>query len=130
MSDLKKGDLVRFKPELCLPQHAAVVYVCYDAPEKGRVGVRLQAWETMNLPSTEVVQTSMLVKVNLMQTVDDYQSLTVNQVQYLTREQLIDWLLWNDPHGVYTDSDCQNEDYPILTLESARLLVIKAINGE
>jgi len=61
--NLKKGDLVRFKPEWCLPQHAAVVYVCYDAPEKGRVGVRLQGWESMNFPNTEVVQTSMLVKV-------------------------------------------------------------------
>jgi len=56
--------------------------------------------------------------------------LIVSQVHSFTREELIHWLLWNDPHGVYTDSDCQNEDYPVLTLESARLLVLKAINGE
>jgi hypothetical protein len=130
MSDLKKGDLVRFKPEWCLPQHAAVVYVCYDAPEKGRIGVRLQGWESMNFPNTEVVQTSMLIKVNPMRTTDDYQSLIVSQVYSRTREQLIDWLLWNDPHGVYTDSDCQAEDYPPITLEIARMLVVKAITGE
>ena len=63
MSELKKGDLVRFKPEWCLPEHASIVYVCYDEPEKGRVGVRLQGWELMRLPSTEVVALSMLVKV-------------------------------------------------------------------
>ena len=63
MSELKQGDLVRFKPEWCLPQHASVIYVCYDEPEKGRVGVRLKGWESMNFPNTEVVQISMLVKV-------------------------------------------------------------------
>jgi hypothetical protein len=130
MSELKKGDLVRFKPEWCLPQHAAVVYVCYDAPEKGRVGVRLQGWESMNFPNTEVVQTSMLIKVNPMRSTGDYQSLTVDQVQYLTKEQLLDWLSWNDGHGIYSDIDCQNEDYPPITLKTARMLVIKAIIGE
>ena len=63
MPERKQGDLVRFKPEWCLPEHASIVYVCYDAPEKGRVGVRLQGWETMNFPNTEVVALSMLVKV-------------------------------------------------------------------
>ena len=130
MSELKKGDLVRFKPEWCLPQHAAVVYVCYDAPEKGRVGVRLQGWESMNFPNTEVVQTSMLIKVNPMRTTDDYQCLTVDQAQHLTIEQLLDWLNWNDGHGIYSDIDCQAEDYPPITLETARTLVVKAITGE
>ena len=130
MSDLKKGDLVTIKPEYCRPEELEKVYECYDEPEKGRVGIRAKGWIHTNFPNTEVVPTYMLIKVNLMRTVDDYQSLIANQVYSRTREQLIDWLLWNDPHGVYTDSDCQNEDYPILTLESARLLVIKAINGE
>jgi hypothetical protein len=130
MSELKKGDLVRFKPEWCLPQHAAVVYVCYDAPEKGRVGVRLQGWESMNFPNTEVVQTSMLIKVNPMRTRGDYQTLSVDQAQYLTKEQLLDWLNWNDGHGIYSDIDCQAEDYPPITLETARMLVVKAITGE
>lgn len=70
------------------------------------------------------------MKANLMRTVKDYRSLTVDQVQYLRLDQLLDWLKWNDGHGIYSDIDCQNEDYPILTLESARLLVIKAITGE
>ena len=71
-----------------------------------------------------------LKKANPMRTVDDYQILSADQIQCRTRDQLLDWLKWNDGHGIYSDIDCQNEDYPILTLESARLLVIKAITGE
>lgn len=63
MSELKKGDLVRFKAEWCFSEHADVIYVCYDEPEKGRVGVRLKGWEAMNFPNTGVVQISMLEKV-------------------------------------------------------------------
>ena len=70
------------------------------------------------------------MKANLMRTVKDYRSLTVDQVQYLRLDQLLDWLKWNDGDGIYSDIDCQNEDYPPITLETARLLVIKAITGE
>ena len=70
------------------------------------------------------------MKANLMRTVKDYQSLTVDQVQYLSLEQLLDWLKWNDGHGIYSDLDSQNEDYPPITLDTARMLVVKAINGE
>lgn len=37
-----------------------------------------------------------------------------------TREQLIDWLVWNDGNGVYTDEDSEAEGYAPLTLETAR----------
>lgn len=37
-----------------------------------------------------------------------------------TRERLIDWLVWNDGNGVYTDEDSEAEGYPPLTLEKAR----------
>lgn len=63
-------------------------------------------------------------------TLQDYQTLTVKQAAQLTREQLIAFLAWNDRNGVYTDEDCEAEGYDLLTLESARLLVIKAITGE
>jgi hypothetical protein len=69
-------------------------------------------------------------KVNPMRTTDDYQSLTVDQVWYLSQEQLLDWLNWNDGHGIYSDIDCQAEDYPPITLDTARMLVTKAITGE
>lgn len=127
MSDLKKGDLVTIKPEYCRPEELGQVYECYDAPEKGRVGVRLQGWETMNLPSTEVVQISMLQKVEAVMTVSEFQALTIEGASQLNRDQLIAFLAWNDRNGVYTDEDCEAEGYDLLTLETARLLVIKAI---
>ena len=37
------------------------------------------------------------------------------------------FLVWNDRNGVYTDEDCEAEGYGLLTLETARLLVVKAI---
>jgi hypothetical protein len=37
-----------------------------------------------------------------------------------TREQLIEWLVWNDGNGVYTDEDSIAEGYGQLTLEAAR----------
>jgi hypothetical protein len=55
------------------------------------------------------------------------QALTVDQVKDLTRDQLLAFLVWNDPNGVYTDEDSEAEDYRPLTLETARLLVVKAI---
>ena len=70
------------------------------------------------------------MKANPMRTVKDYQSLTVDQAQYLSLEQLLDWLKWNDEDGIYSIRDCQAEDYPPITLDTARMLVVKAINGE
>ncbi|QFS86586.1 MULTISPECIES: hypothetical protein [unclassified Marinobacter] len=40
-----------------------------------------------------------------------------------TREQVIDWLAWNDANGVYTDEDSAAEGYEPLTLEQARELM-------
>ena len=37
-----------------------------------------------------------------------------------TREQLIEWLKWNDPNGIYSDSACADEEIAPLTLETAR----------
>jgi hypothetical protein len=130
MSDLKKGDLVTIKPEYCRREELDKIYECYDQPEKGRVGIRSKGWIHTNFPNTEVVPTYMLIKVNPMRTTDDYQCLTVDQAQHLTIEQLLDWLNWNDGHGIYSDIDCQAEDYPPITLETARMLVVKAITGE
>lgn len=127
MSDLKKGDFVTIKPESCNPGESGQIYECYDEPEKGRVGIRAKGWIHKNFPNTEVVPISMLIKVNPMRTRGDYQSLTVDQVQYLRLDQLLDWLKWNDGHGIYSDLDSQNEDYPPITLETARMLVVKAI---
>jgi hypothetical protein len=45
-----------------------------------------------------------------------------------TREDIIAWLVWNDRNGIYTDEDSVLEDYPPLTLESARELMRKALD--
>ncbi|MFM8397829.1 MAG: hypothetical protein ACKOAH_08355 [Pirellula sp.] len=45
-----------------------------------------------------------------------------------TREDIIAWLVWNDRNGVYTDKDSELEDYPPLTLESARDLMRKVLD--
>ncbi|MFO1044808.1 MAG: hypothetical protein U0941_23800 [Planctomycetaceae bacterium] len=40
-----------------------------------------------------------------------------------TREELIAWLCWNDPNGIYTDEASWAEDRPPLTLELARQIL-------
>ena len=40
-----------------------------------------------------------------------------------TREELIAWLCWNDPNGIYTDEASLAEDFPPLTLERARQIL-------
>jgi hypothetical protein len=50
----------------------------------------------------------------------------VFQQQFLreaTRDDLIAWLCWNDPHGIYTDADSLVESLPRVTLAAARELV-------
>ncbi len=37
-----------------------------------------------------------------------------------SRDELIAWLMWNDPNGTYTDKDCEAEGISITTLELAR----------
>ncbi|KAE8546188.1 hypothetical protein [Marinobacter nauticus] len=47
-----------------------------------------------------------------------------------TRQQVIDWLTWNDHNGVYTDEDCINEGLPVLTLEQAREIMRNQLESE
>jgi len=44
-----------------------------------------------------------------------------------TREQVIEWLEWNDPNGVYSDSDSIAEGFDPLTLETAREIMADQI---
>ncbi len=36
------------------------------------------------------------------------------------RDEIIEWLLWNDGNGIYTDEDSVAEGYLSLTLATAR----------
>ena len=69
----------------------------------------------------------MLMKVEAVMTGSEFQALSVEGVSQLNRDQLIAFLVWNDPNGVYTDADSEAEGYELLTLERVRLLVAKAI---
>jgi hypothetical protein len=44
-----------------------------------------------------------------------------------TREELIEWLAWNDPNGVYYDEDMLYEFGEVLTLEEAQDLFIETM---
>ncbi len=50
-------------------------------------------------------------------------------VDITNRESLINWLVWNDPNGCYTDSDSVREDMPIITLETALNLYFDQLQG-
>lgn len=50
----------------------------------------------------------------------DYQERLIREG---TREQIIAWLQWNDPNGIYSDRDSEIEEREKLTLEQARALI-------
>lgn len=40
-----------------------------------------------------------------------------------TREQILEWLAWNDANGCYTDADCYAEDLPTLDESDAKMML-------
>jgi neutral trehalase len=44
-------------------------------------------------------------------------------LQHGSREEIIEWLIWNDGNGIYTDADSEAEGYAPLTLERGRELM-------
>lgn len=50
-------------------------------------------------------------------------------VDITSRDSLINWLVWNDCNGCYTDTDSINEDIPILSLETAIKLYFEQLQG-
>ena len=46
----------------------------------------------------------------------------------MDRESLIDWLVWNDPNGVYRDIESLNEFGNVLTRENALEIVLNQLN--
>lgn len=43
------------------------------------------------------------------------------------REEIIQWLCWNDPNGVYTDKDSLNEFGNIMTKEEGIEIMLRQI---
>lgn len=52
----------------------------------------------------------------------------IRLLQYGTREQIIAWLVWNDPNGTYTDRDSEAEKLSRLTIEDARRIMLEQIS--
>lgn len=50
------------------------------------------------------------------------------EVYKLSREELIEWLCWNDRNGIYRDEDSINELGRIMTLEEGREIMIRQIS--
>ena len=47
----------------------------------------------------------------------------------LTREELISWLIWNDPNGVYRDEQSLQEFGQIITKDEALEIALRQISG-
>jgi hypothetical protein len=45
------------------------------------------------------------------------------------RTAIISWLAWNDPSGVYLDSDCELEGLPCLDIDAARDYMRRALEN-
>ena len=41
------------------------------------------------------------------------------------REKLIDWLCWNDPHGIYTDEESMDELGNIMSKEEGIAIIMR-----
>ena len=48
-------------------------------------------------------------------------------VHSLTREDIIEWLMWNDPNGVYEDSQSLKELGNIITREEALEIMFRQV---
>ncbi|MFD2554770.1 hypothetical protein [Sphingobacterium tabacisoli] len=51
----------------------------------------------------------------------------LEQVNSMSRPELIEWLAWNDRNGLFLDEDAIAEGYPPLTEQEARMCVYGVI---
>ncbi|MFY8185197.1 MAG: hypothetical protein ACOVLD_03940 [Bacteroidia bacterium] len=54
-------------------------------------------------------------------------AVTVNDLPKMSREQLIEWLCWNDPNGVYRDEESMSEFGVIMDEKEAYWLALGQI---
>jgi hypothetical protein len=50
-------------------------------------------------------------------------------LEHGNREDVIEWLVWNDRNGIYSDEACEMEGVDKLTLESAKELMKSFISN-
>lgn len=54
----------------------------------------------------------------------------LEQVNAMSRTELIEWLAWNDRNGLFLDEDAIAEGYPPLTEQEARMCVYGIIKRD
>jgi len=54
-----------------------------------------------------------------------YQNLTKEEMLQMSRETLIKVLEWNDPNGIYSDEDSEDEGLSPITKKEAIEIIIK-----
>jgi hypothetical protein len=50
-----------------------------------------------------------------------------NELQKWNRQDLIDWLKWNDPNGIYNDDESMDELGNIMSYEEGVELIVKQV---
>jgi hypothetical protein len=50
---------------------------------------------------------------------------TIEDLKTYSREELISWLCWNDPNGIYTDDASEIDGFPPITLEEALEIAVR-----
>ena len=61
------------------------------------------------------------------QLMDLSQETLLEKIKDMPRETLIEWLAWNDVHGIFSDEDSISEGYEPLTKEQAAICVFVVI---
>jgi len=65
-----------------------------------------------------------------MTSLEDKRSLTRSKAKKLTRQQLLEWLEWNDRNGCYSDEECRLEGFKPWTRAEALEMVLDWLNKE
>ncbi|WP_143961206.1 hypothetical protein [Litoribacter populi] len=60
--------------------------------------------------------------------IDLPKDILVDEVNKLSREELIEWLSWNDPNGIYRDEDSFDELGNVMSLKEGREIMIRQIS--
>src|SRR5690606_7182635 len=51
----------------------------------------------------------------------------LKEIKSLSRIQLIEWLSWNDPNGIYTDAACKDDRLPRTTKKEAERIMYRQL---
>jgi hypothetical protein len=58
-----------------------------------------------------------------------FHKIVAEDVESMSREDIIKWLSWCDPNGVYKDQDCIDEFDTVLTLNEVKEIMYNLLKG-